>query len=102
MCEILAPLAARILLVAVGSERTAQPQELAPFCRAANPQAEVVVGDSLPQALALAERDPLVVVAGSLYLIGEALELLDLNPAPATDEKALNCWQPASGPAKTL
>jgi len=62
----------------------------------------VAVGDSLRQALALAERDPFVVVAGSLYLIGEAMELLDLNAVPTTDEKALNYWQPASYPAKTL
>ena len=35
-----------------------------------------------------------VVIAGSLYLIGEAMELLGLSPVPAADEKALNNWQP--------
>ena len=74
----------------------------APFCHAANPQAEVAVCDSLPHALAVSKRDPFVVIAGSLYLIGEAMELLDLDPVPSADEKALNNWQPASPQAKTL
>ena len=97
MCEILAPLAARILLVPVASERTAQPRELEPACRAVNPLAEVVACDSFPQAMAQSEHDPFLVIAGSLYLIGEAMELLDLSPVPAADEKALNNWQPAQG-----
>jgi len=102
MCEILAPLAARIRLVPVGSERTAKPQELVPFCRAANPEASMTVCDSLPQALLHSEPDPYVVIAGSLYLIGEAMELLGLSPVPTADEKALNNWQPANPPAKTF
>ena len=102
MCEILAPLAAKIRLMSVGSERTAKPAELAPFCRAANPQANVVICDSLPRALARSEGDPFVVIAGSLYLIGEAMELLGLSPVPTADEKALNNWQPTNPPAKTF
>lgn len=94
MCDILAPLAEHILLVPVGSERTAKPEVLEPFCRAANPQATVAVCEGLPQALAFAGHDPFVVVAGSLYLIGEAMELLGLSPVPTADEKALNNWQP--------
>lgn len=97
MCEILAPLAARILLVPVGSERTAKPQDLESFCRAANSQASITTCGGLPQALAQAERDPFAVIAGSLYLVGEAMELLGLSPVPAADEKALNNWQPAKG-----
>src|SRR5207244_113044 len=41
MCKILAPLAGRILLVPVPSERSASPRELAEVCRRANPAAEV-------------------------------------------------------------
>jgi len=92
MCEMLAPLAARILLVAVGSERTAQPEALAAVCRAANPQAEVWCGDSLTECLARAERDAFVVVAGSLYLAGEALALLDPEFQDAANERSLNEW----------
>jgi dihydrofolate synthase/folylpolyglutamate synthase len=94
MCEILAPLATKIRLVPVNSERAAAPLELSQFCRTANPAAEVTVCDSLPVALQQAASDPHVVIAGSLYLIGEAMELLGLSPVPAADEKALNNWQP--------
>jgi dihydrofolate synthase/folylpolyglutamate synthase len=100
MCGILAPLASRILLVRIASERSANPQELAQFCHAANPQAAVEPCDSLTLALARAERDPFVVLAGSLYLIGEAMELLGLSPVPAADEKELNNWQPSRSPVK--
>jgi dihydrofolate synthase/folylpolyglutamate synthase len=92
MCEILAPLAARILLVPVGSERTAQPEALAAVCRKLNPKAEVWCGDSLPEALDRAARDAFVVIAGSLYLVGEALALLDPNFRDAADERRLNEW----------
>lgn len=102
MCEVLAPLATKIRIVPVGSERTARPEELELFCRAANPQASLAVCSSLPQALAQSEGDPFVVLAGSLYLIGEAMELLGLSPVPLADERALNNWQPANQPAKTF
>ena len=70
MCEILAPLAGRILLVPVHSERTAEPQGLAEVCRRANPSARVVEYDSLAAALAATAGDSFVTIAGSLYLIG--------------------------------
>lgn len=92
VCEILAPLAARILLVPVKSQRTASPQELAETCRAANPQAEIRPAASLAEALGLAAGDPFVVIAGSLYLIGEAMELLKLSPGKWNDERSLNEW----------
>jgi hypothetical protein len=37
-------------------------------------------------------RDAFVVISGSLYLVGEAMELLQLAAAPAADEKLLNAW----------
>ena len=95
MCHILAPLAARILLVPVKSERTAKPAELAEFCRTENPRAIVVVCASLREALEKSASEPFVVIAGSLYLIGEAMELLHLTPAPERDEKSLNEWTPS-------
>jgi dihydrofolate synthase/folylpolyglutamate synthase len=96
MCELLAPLATRILLVPVSSERTASPRELASFSLAANARAEINACDSLQDALAQSEDDPFVVIAGSLYLIGEAMESLGLSPIPSADEKALNNWQPVA------
>ncbi len=95
MCEILAPLASRVLLVPVSSERTTQPERLAEICRAANPAAEVAGCASLPDALARAAQDGFVVIAGSLYLVGEALELLDPAFALTGGERGLNEWHAA-------
>jgi dihydrofolate synthase / folylpolyglutamate synthase len=92
MCEILAPLAERIFLVPVPSERSATPQELAVACRGANPRARVTECASLRDALAATIEDAFLTVAGSLYLVGEAMELLHLSPAKAADERRLNEW----------
>ena len=92
MCDILAPLAARVLVVPVKSERTAAPDELAEFCRTANPAASVASCASLSEALERVADEAFVVIAGSLYLIGEAMELLHLSAAPEQDEKSLNEW----------
>jgi dihydrofolate synthase/folylpolyglutamate synthase len=92
MCEILAPLAARILLVPVPSERSATPQELAEACRRANPGAQVIECASLGEALEATTNDGFVTIGGSLYLIGEAMELLHLSPAKANSERHLNEW----------
>ena len=96
MCHILAPLAGRLLLVPVASERTCRPEELATVCRLENPQADIVVCESLADALTRSASDPFVVIAGSLYLVGEAMEQLGLSPVPSADEKVLNNWQHAS------
>lgn len=92
MCEILAPLAARILVVPVSSDRTAQPQQLAETCRFANPDADVQTCADLAEAIGASAGDPFVVIAGSLYLIGTALTLLDPEYRDAGDERALNEW----------
>jgi dihydrofolate synthase/folylpolyglutamate synthase len=92
MCETLAPLAGRILLVPVPSERSAAPQELAHACRRANPQAQVLAYASLAAALADAANIPFITIAGSLYLIGEAMELLHLSPGRTNSERGLNEW----------
>ncbi len=99
ICELLTPLAVKFFLVPVASERSANPKELATICRTANPAAEIFVFGSLKEALEKSGsrgRSPhrtenLVVITGSLYLVGEALELLGLSPA-AENERALNEW----------
>ena len=93
VCLTLAPLCARIFLVPVSSQRTANPERLAPVCHAANPLAEVNVSCSLHAALSACDKDTFLVITGSLYLVGEALELLGL--APAAGERALNEWSAA-------
>ena len=100
ICETLAPLAARILTVPVSSERTADARELAAACRAVNSTAEIVACDSLREALGKIVNDDFVVVTGSLYLVGEALESFGLSPA-TSDERALNEWGACPQPLYT-
>jgi dihydrofolate synthase/folylpolyglutamate synthase len=92
ICQILAPLAGKILLAPVGSHRTADPVLLAGYCREANPRASVVPCENLAAALACAAEEKFIIVTGSLHFIGEALECLGLVP-PST-ERALNEYLP--------
>jgi dihydrofolate synthase/folylpolyglutamate synthase len=92
MCEILAPVAGRVLLVPVHSERTAEPHGLAEVCGRANPSARVFEYPSLVAALTDTLNDGFVAIAGSLYLIGEAMELLQLSAVKANNERGLNEW----------
>ncbi len=91
ICETLAPLAARIFTVPVASERSAHPAELAEACRKMNRTAEIVAGNALADALNQSAGDGFVIITGSLYLVGEALELLGLTPA-GNAERGLNEW----------
>jgi dihydrofolate synthase / folylpolyglutamate synthase len=91
MCARLAGLAARILTVPVSSERTAAAAELAAACHQ-DPSVPAVECASLSEALQRTADDSLVVVTGSLYLVGEALELLGLSPEGSASERGLNEW----------
>jgi len=101
ICETLAPLAARIFTVPVSSERSADARELAAACRAANPVAGIAACSSLREALEKTAGDDFVVVTGSLYLVGEALELAGLSPANG-GERALNEWTTKTPRANNL
>jgi dihydrofolate synthase/folylpolyglutamate synthase len=92
MARLLAPLARRILVVPVRSDRSLAAMELARACQSANPRATVETFASLAAALAAARREPRLVITGSLYLVGEAMEKLRLTPAPASHERTLNEW----------
>jgi dihydrofolate synthase/folylpolyglutamate synthase len=91
ICRRLAPLADKIITVPVASERTANANELAEVYHSANPASTVLATANLSDALNASKDAPFVVITGSLYLIGEALELLGLSPA-TTDERGLNEW----------
>lgn len=93
ICNILAPAAQKIFLTPVASERGADTASLADYCRAANPSAQIAICGSLSEALDKAGREPFVVVTGSLYLVGEALERLEV--VPSSHESALNEYEPA-------
>src|SRR6185503_15959569 len=72
MCHSLAPLAGRILLTPVHSERSEDPSKLVDACLESNPRAPIEVCQSLTDALQKVAGTPFVVIAGSLYLVGEA------------------------------
>ena len=95
ICETLAPSAVGIFTVPVSSERTADARKLASACRAVNSTAEIAACDSLREALEKLASDDFVVITGSLYLVGEALESFGLSPT-TSDERALNEWSAAS------
>lgn len=92
ICEQLAPLAEKIITVPVASNRTANPADLGAVCKAVHPAAEILCADSLKDALSKCRCDPFVVLTGSLYLVGEAMEILGVSPAGA-GERGLNEWQ---------
>ena len=90
MVAILAPLAGRIICVPVSSERTLPPDELANACRQQN-DCEVIAVESLEDGLNAAVKDDFVLITGSIYLLGEAMKLLEL--AGAVEERDLNEWE---------
>jgi dihydrofolate synthase / folylpolyglutamate synthase len=99
ICKTLASLASKVFTVPVASARTADAQELAAAFLSANPAAEIFACASLNEALEKSRsrgRSPhrtqdLIVITGSLYLVGEALEQLGFSPDSA-GERALNEW----------
>jgi len=99
ICRILAPLAGRILLAPVSSERTTSPEQLRELCQRLNPYAQVETRPNLADAIRSSANDSVVVITGSLYFIGEAMEILKLSPAPALSERPLNEWGPPSRPS---
>lgn len=98
MARLLAPLAGRILTVSVSSGRTVSAADLKAAFVASGLGRPVKAVDSLAEALRATAGDPAVVITGSLYLVGEALGLLDPASAPDPGERALNDWKPPSSP----
>lgn len=99
--ETLSPLATRIFTVPVSSERAADASQLAEACRAANTNADVSTCTSLEEALRRCSMDTLVIVTGSLYLVGEALEILGCSSSVGS-ERHLNEWRPSPVSVRTV
>lgn len=97
IAEILAPIAGRLLLVPVKSARTLSPAEMVSVCNTVNPRANVQSLASLQEALEQSAGDPFVLITGSLYLVGEALQSLDLSTPSSSDERGLNEWHLRTG-----
>jgi dihydrofolate synthase/folylpolyglutamate synthase len=90
MIARLAPLTGRLVLTPVKSERSLPPQDLLPLLQGL--QAPISVCPSLSEALKQSADDPNLVICGSLYLVGEAMELLQVSAVPARSERDLNEW----------
>jgi dihydrofolate synthase/folylpolyglutamate synthase len=75
--EALAPRAQRVFLTRSHHERSASPRELEPLVREVAPRAEIAIRDepasAVEAALAAAGDNDLVLVTGSLFLVGEVL-----------------------------
>jgi dihydrofolate synthase/folylpolyglutamate synthase len=91
ICTILAPLATEVIAVPVASDRSADPAELAAAFRAAHTGLQATVAATFMDALNACHDKPYIVITGSLYLVGEALERLGFSPAGA-GERGLNEW----------
>lgn len=88
MAEILFPLAARVIATRARNPRAASPEQVRQA--AARAAAEIEVADSVPAALARARQitpqGGLIVVTGSIYLVGEVLRELKV---PASAAKSI-------------
>jgi dihydrofolate synthase/folylpolyglutamate synthase len=98
ICDILAPLADQVITVPVASDRTAAAADLAATFRSARPGLEAAAAPGLEDALKACKHRRFVVITGSLYLVGEALERLGYSPAGA-GERGLNEWSGPQNPA---
>lgn len=78
---ILFPLAERVIATHAGNPRAATPQEIAEL--AAPTQAEILQDDTvrlaLERARSFAGRNGVIVITGSIYIVGEALGMLAQN-----------------------
>jgi dihydrofolate synthase/folylpolyglutamate synthase len=93
ICNILAPMVSQVFAVPVASDRTADAGELAATFRAVNPALEAEAAPSLAAALEACKHKRFILITGSLYLVGEALEQLGFSPADG-GERGLNDWTP--------
>ncbi|HRI16636.1 MAG TPA: folylpolyglutamate synthase/dihydrofolate synthase family protein [Verrucomicrobiota bacterium] len=87
------PLAGRVITTPVASHRTVSAETLRAAAVATGAGRPVKAAASLVEALQASAHDSVVVIAGSLYLVGEALERLALSPTKGTEERALNEWR---------
>lgn len=83
MFRILIPLAGRICLAPVRNDRTEDTQVLRHHCQEINRYAEVLACADAGEALKQSANDSLVVVTGSLFFVGEAMESLQLSAQPS-------------------
>jgi folylpolyglutamate synthase/dihydropteroate synthase len=82
--SVLFPIAERVVATVASNPRSASTSEIVQA--AARTGAEVVesrlVSDAIAKAIELTRRDinPLLVVSGSIYVVGEAMQSLEIEP----------------------
>ena len=76
----------------MSSERTLDPAALRTACATTCPNLPLTVCPTLANALEKTEQDACVLITGSLYLVGEAMDELRALPAKHPTERALNDW----------
>lgn len=82
IAEILFPLADRVIVVRANNPRSAAPQEIRQA--AARVSAEIIEAPGVSSALQLLQpTERLVVITGSIYIVGEALQALSGSREPA-------------------
>ena len=81
MTEILFPLAERVIATRAENPRSASPEEIQQAASRMGTRIELVaeIGDALERARDGAARDAVIVVTGSIYLVGEAMRLLGVG-----------------------
>ena len=81
MTEILFPLAARVIAARPDNPRSASPEEIAQAASRTGTEIETVadVAKALDRALDIAGKESIVVVTGSIYLVGETMRILGLR-----------------------
>jgi dihydrofolate synthase / folylpolyglutamate synthase len=94
ICRLLAPWAVKVFTVPVASQRAATAAELAAGFQNVAPNLCVQTKANLMEAINASRDEPFIVITGSLYLIGEALERLGVLPTDGP-ERGLNDWKPA-------
>jgi len=81
MCEILFPLAERVIATQAGNPRSATPQEIRDA--ASRMQQDIELSSDIPSALERAReivtKDGVIVITGSIYVIGEAMRVLGVS-----------------------
>jgi dihydrofolate synthase/folylpolyglutamate synthase len=81
IAEILFPIAKTLILTRPDNDRAMEPAELETFAKQFSTMTNVVltrsVAEALPKAEALSTKRAIILVTGSLYLVGEAKQLLN-------------------------
>jgi dihydrofolate synthase/folylpolyglutamate synthase len=80
VAEILFPTASTLILTRPNNERAMSPSELASLALSYNDRSNVITTESVAEALEIADKrsesDSVILITGSLYLVGEAQMLL--------------------------